>query len=135
MKTFLKNKFIFLYLYFFSFSYCYGKWQVFREHKTFTEYFEMESIKKIDDIIYIWSMFDYKIAQKKGKLSTKFYTKYDCKNKRFKVITIIDYNTNMGRGRTFEYKKNLNTESDNPDWFYPELMSENYEKIKFVCNF
>ena len=50
-------------------------------------------------------MFDYKIAQKKRKLSTKFYTKYDCKNKRFKVITIIDYKTNMGRGRTFEYKK------------------------------
>ena len=43
MQIFLKNKFIFLFLYFFSFSYCYGKWQVFREHKTFTEYFEMES--------------------------------------------------------------------------------------------
>ena len=69
MQIFLKNKFIFLFLYFLSFSCCHGKWQVFREHKTFTEYFEMESIKKIDDIIYIWSMFDYKIAQKKEKLN------------------------------------------------------------------
>ena len=69
MLIFLKNKFIFLFLYFFSFSCCYGKWKVFRAHKTFTEYFEMESIKKIDDIIYIWSMFDYKIAQKKKNCS------------------------------------------------------------------
>ena len=51
MQIFLKKKIVFLFLYFFTFSYCYGKWQVFREHKTFTEYFEMGSVKKIDDII------------------------------------------------------------------------------------
>ena len=29
----------------------------------------------------------------------------------------------MGRGRTFEYKKNLNTESDDSEWIHPKLMS------------
>ena len=53
----------------------------------------MESIKKIDDIIYIWIICLITKSHKKRKTKYKagFYTKC-CKNKRFKVITLIDYN-------------------------------------------
>ena len=117
---------------FVSFS-CYSKWESFRVEGNFTEYFELESIKKINNFIYIWSMIDYETPQKDGILSTKYYSKYDCNLKRYKIISIIDYKTKKGRGRNFEYKKNLKNESSDSDWSYPSVESKDYSKIKFIC--
>ena len=44
-----------------------SKWKKIFENKTFTEFFEIDAVKKIDDIIYIWSMRDFK-SSKKWKL-------------------------------------------------------------------
>ena len=34
--------------------------------------FEVDAVKKIGEIIYLWSMRDFKRSQKNGNLSTKF---------------------------------------------------------------
>ena len=86
---------------------CYSKWEKVNENKIFTEYFELDTVKKIDDIIYIWSLIDYKKPQKNGNLSTKYYSIYDCNEVKYKVLSIIEYKTNMGRGRNFRYTKNI----------------------------
>ena len=76
-KLFNLRSFIFL-ICIFVFYPCYSKWEIFREHKFYTEYFQLESVKKINNFIYVWSMIDYKEPQKSGNLSTKYYSKYDC---------------------------------------------------------
>ena len=54
------------------------------------------------------SFTDFKKKQTDGTLSIKYYTKYNCEeNENFKVLSIIEYNTNMGKGRNFKYKKFL----------------------------
>ena len=39
-------------LFFISFP-CYSKWEKVHENKIFTEYFEVDAVKKIDDIVFI----------------------------------------------------------------------------------
>lgn len=91
-------------------------------------------MKKIDNIIYVWSLIDYKKSQKNGNLSTKYYSMYDCNNMRYKVLSVIEYKTNMGRGRNFRYTKNITNESSNANWVYPSIDSEDYIKIISICS-
>ena len=118
----------------FSFFPCYSKWEKFRENKLFTEYFEVDSIKKVNGIIYVWSMIDYTEAKEDGNLSTKYYSKYDCKKKKYKIITIVNYKTNMGKGRDFKYSKNITSESNDSDWIFPLVKEDDYVKLRFLCN-
>ena len=50
-------------LFFISFP-CHSKWEKVREDEIFTEYLELDSVRKINDIIFIWSLIDYKEPQK-----------------------------------------------------------------------
>ena len=113
---------------------CYSKWEKVHENKIFTEYFEVDEVKKINDIIFIWSLMDYKKLQKNGNLSTKYYSVYDCNEMRYKVLSIIEYKTNMGKGRDFRYTKNITNESSAANWVYPSIDSADYTKINSICN-
>ena len=134
MRLLLGSRFLVFVICVFVFFPCHSKWEKFREHLVFTEYLELESVKKINDIIYVWSMIDFKEQQQNGNLSTKFYSKYDCSKKRYKILSIIEYKTSMGRGRDFKYTKNITNESNNSKWIYPSSDSTDYTKIKFLCD-
>ena len=113
---------------------CYSKWEKVHENKIFTEYFEVDAVKKINDIVFIWSLMDYKKQQKNGSLSTKYYSMYDCNQMRYKVLSIIEYQTNMGKGRDFRYTRNITNELSDADWVYPSLESEDYIKVNTICS-
>ncbi|PPR36191.1 MAG: hypothetical protein CFH30_01265 [Alphaproteobacteria bacterium MarineAlpha8_Bin1] len=134
MRALFNLKFLTFLVCVFMFYPCLSKWEKFREYNVFIEYLDLGSVKKISNIIFVWSMIDYKEPQQNGNLSTKYYSKYDCNEKRFKNISIIEYKTSMGRGRNFKYKKNITNESTDSKWLYPSIDSPNYAKIKFICN-
>ncbi len=113
---------------------CYSKWEKVHEDKVFTEYFELATVKKINEIIYIWSLKDYKEQQKNGSLSTKYYSMYDCNQMRYKVLSIIEYKTNMGKGRDFRYTRNITNELSDANWIYPSLDNADYIKINTICS-
>ena len=113
---------------------CYSKWEKVHEDKVFTEYFELGTVKKINEIIYIWSLKDYKEQQKNGSLSTKYYSMYDCNQMRYKVLSIIEYKTNMGKGRDFRYTRNITNELSDANWIYPSLDNADYIKINTICS-
>ena len=113
---------------------CYSRWEKVHEDNIFAEYCEVDTVKKIDNIIYVWSLIDYKKVQKNGNLSTKYYSMYDCNNMRYKVLSVIEYKTNMGRGRNFRYTKNITNESSDVNWVYPSIDSEDYIKIITICS-
>ena len=85
---------------------CSARWEKTHVDKIYTEYLEVDTVKKIDDTIFIWSLMDYREPQKNGNLSTKYYSMYDCVEMKYKVLSIIEYKTNMGKGRNFRYTKN-----------------------------
>ena len=128
-------KVVFHVIIFFLISFpCYSRWEKFREDKFFTEYFDLGTVKKINETIYIWSLIDYKEQQKNGNLSTKYYSMYDCNQMRYKVLSIIEYKTNMGKGRNFKYTRNITNELTDVNWIYPLLDSTNYIKINTICS-
>tara|TARA_B100000989_G_C19355512_1_gene390967 strand:+ start:330 stop:743 length:414 start_codon:yes stop_codon:yes gene_type:complete len=113
---------------------CHSKWLKIREGKIFSEYIETDSAKKQNGIIYMWNMLDYSKPINNNILSKKYYSKYDCSEMKYKIISIIEYETNMGKGRDFKYKKNLSNGADEINWSFPLVNSEDYERLIFVCN-
>ena len=75
------------------FSPLFSKWKKVIEGVNFTEYFEIDTVKKQEEIIYIWSMKDFKKLREDGNLSTKFYSVYDCNAMKYKIISIINFFT------------------------------------------
>ena len=53
---------------------------------------------------------------------------------KYKVLSIIEYKTKMGKGRNFRYTKNITNESSNTNWVYPSIDSTDYIKINFICS-
>jgi hypothetical protein len=112
---------------------CSARWKKTHVDKIYTEYLEVDTVKKIDDTIFIWSLMDYREPQKNGNLSTKYYSMYDCVEMKYKVLSIIEYKTNMGKGRSFRYTKNITNESNDENWIYPSIDSTDYIKINSIC--
>ena len=112
---------------------CYAKWTKVHENNDFFEYFELDSARKKDGLVYLWSLIDFKKKQTDGTLSIKYYTKYNCEEMKFKVLSIIEYNTNMGKGRNFKYKKNSFEVSADTDWVYPLRESRDLKKLNIIC--
>ena len=113
---------------------CLSKWKKLEEGDEYVRYYDIDTVKKIDGIVHIWSMKDFKKPQLNGNLSTKYYSKYDCNLKRYKILSIIEYETNMGRGRKFTYKKNISNEVDDGDWAYAKSNGEGNDSFRLLCN-
>ena len=64
----------------------------------------------------------------------KYYSIYDCNEIKYKVLSIIEYKTNMGRGRNFRYTKNITNELIDENWIYPSLDSTDYIKTISICS-
>lgn len=113
---------------------CFSKWTILREGDGYIKYYDIDTVKKIDSIIQIWTMKDFKKPQKNGNLSTKYFMKYDCNLKRYKILSIIEYETNMGRGRKFTYKKNISNELEEINWTHTKSNSEEDDSLRLLCN-
>ena len=61
-------------------------------------------------------------------------TIYDCNEMKYKVLSIIEYKTNMGKGRNFRYTKNITNELIDENWIYPSLDSTDYIKTISICS-
>ena len=134
MKILFNSRYVYFVLTFAISFPCLSKWKKLEEGNEYIKYYDIDTVKKIDGIVYIWSMKDFKNPQKNGNLSTKYYSKYDCNLKRYIVLSIIEYNTNMGRGRKFTYKKNMSNEEKKDNWTYIKSNSEEYSSLKLLCN-
>ena len=99
------NKLIIILLICLFYKECDSRWKEILNENDFVEYVEVDTVKKINSIIYIWSMKNYKKPLQNGNLSIKYYGKYDCKKMKYQIISIIGYKTEMGKGRNFNYIK------------------------------
>ena len=127
------NKLIIILLICLFYKECDSRWKEILNENDFVEYVEVDTVKKINSIIYIWSMKNYKKPLPNGNLSIKYYGRYDCKKMKYQIISIIGYKTEMGKGRNFNYIKNENDLTDDSKWISPLQNSNDDKRLSFVC--
>lgn len=81
-------------------------------------YANLSSIRKNSDMVKMWTMHDYKIAQldrsiQKTYLSDKILQEFDCKEERIRALSAIYMSSNSGQG---DVVSNYNFPNNPDDW-------------------
>ncbi len=64
-----------------------------------TSYFDSASIKRSGTKVSVWTMTEYRQAEKAGFLSTRSHKEIDCKNQQERTVQYIAYAENKGQGQ------------------------------------
>ncbi len=67
-----------------------------------TLYANPTTIRKSGNMVKMWRLIDYKTAKDaagKQYMSTKRQDEYDCKEERLRIISLVAYSKNMGKGK------------------------------------
>jgi hypothetical protein len=95
-----------------------------------TTYIEGTSIRKSGDKVKLWEMLDYEKGRQLGSkqvLSFKSLKEHDCKEKKYRGLSVIFYSENMERG-TIVYSNN-----DTRPWKNIIPGSTNEASFKYAC--
>jgi len=98
---------------------------------SFNLYIDFDNIREKDGYLYHWELTDYlKIVERKDLDAFRSFValhQVDCKLFRSKILSIILYEGNMGKG------KELFRHSYNNDWDYAAPSDIGFLTIKEVC--
>ena len=64
-----------------------------------TYYMDPATVRKDGNLRSAWTLQDYKERQIGGEMSARGRMEFDCKNKRFRVLSVISYSGPMGTGK------------------------------------
>jgi hypothetical protein len=93
--------------------------------------YDSTSVKRDGDIVTYWELVDYPtpwISGNKTIISSKTKVIQDCKNNRFKISDLMDYDGRKGMGNIVNIELVRKT-----DWFYGEEGTVNDAMMKLVC--
>ena len=108
----------------------YAEWKKFSyDASGLTYYVDFEIIRKNDEYVYWWSLFDYLKPNKSGILSGKLYTQGDCELFRFKTLSASLHKEPMGKGTGRSHIP------ENPEWDYAPPDSNAEVTLKAVCEY
>ena len=62
-------------------------------------YMDPATVRKDGDLRSAWTLQDYKERQRGGEMSARGRMEFDCKSKRFRVLSVISYSGPMGTGK------------------------------------
>ena len=68
-----------------------AEWTMIQTNEDSNLYVDFDSIKKSGDLIKVLSLNDFYLAQQKQGLSSQWEELVDCKNKKFKALSINYY--------------------------------------------
>jgi len=96
-----------------------------------TLYANPTTIRKSGNMVKMWRLTDFKTAEDaagKQYMSTKRHDEYDCKEERLRIISIVTYSKNMGKGKVV-----LTTDIKLYDWF--SVTPDSLDEIiwKYAC--
>lgn len=94
-------------------------------------YIDFDSIQKSGNLITISTLNDYYAVQQKGELSSQWKELHDCKNKKFKALTINYYSENMANGHVIE---SINLKESETTWSDIVRYSIGELKANVVCS-
>ena len=85
-----------------------AEWVRVADDEAATGYVEPATIHMQGNTVKMWSLLDYKaVQQREGgppylSMTTQF--EYDCAEKRFRILAIVMYSANMGRGKVLSFQ-------------------------------
>ena len=92
----------------------YGEWSYIGEDDNGESryYIDLETLRKIDDYVYYWSLVDFDKLDEFGNMSAVNYSQGDCGITRVKMLTAVSYKKPMGEEAVDTYT------APNPEWEY-----------------
>lgn len=95
-------------------SSAWAEWVELGGNDTATTYVDAATIRKVGDMVKMWSLFDLKpprdAGQNKPYMSMMTQDEYDCKEERSRALSMNFYSGSMGRGGL------IHTDSDPGKW-------------------
>lgn len=79
-----------------------AEWTLIQTNDDGNSYVDFETLQKSGDTVNISTLNDFYDVQQRDELSTQWIEMHDCKNKRFKPLTINYYSGNMALGKLIE---------------------------------
>jgi len=90
-------------------------------------YIDPETIRKDGNLVKVWQMSDLKKQTKEGVLSRRGRFEYDCKQERFRTLSITTHSEPMAGGET------LDSLTPNGNWLDIPPSSAVAAILKIVC--
>lgn len=90
-------KFLILVLFFWS-GQVWADWTMVQTNDNSNMYIDFDTVKRSEALVTVSTLNDYYVAQAKGEMSSQWLELHDCKNKKFKALSIQYYAGNMAQG-------------------------------------
>ena len=111
----------------------YGEWvRVIDDIEGQTVYFDPSTIERDRDIAKMWALYDSKSAQPavgKAYLSRKVQTEYNCAQDMRRMVRVIEYSGNMGRGEVVYMTSSLFSTTE----WKPAYAGVGHTLLKVAC--
>ena len=104
-----------------------AEWVKVAESDDFVRYIDPATVRKDGNLVKVWEITDYKKRDKDGKLSLRSRTEYDCKQERYRGLSISQHSGPMASSTTLFSSEGPFTWSEIP----PGTVSE--EVLKIIC--
>ena len=105
----------------------FGEWLKANETSENIFYIDFDTFKEVDGSFYVWQLTDFLNPDEDGNLSAKIFVQGDCQLMRIKMLSIIAYTENMGKGSSSTYQ------DDKPEWRYAPPESSIYDMMDLNC--
>jgi len=79
-----------------------AKWTYYSEHEDAKFYMDISTIRKELNIRKVWTISNYKEKTKLGVLSVRARMEFDCKNERYKMLSVSTHSEPMASGETLQ---------------------------------
>lgn len=112
-------------------AFAFAEWTMIQTNDEGNMYIDLDSIQKSGDLVTVLTLNDYYGFQKHDELSSQSKEMHDCKNKKFKALSIHYFSDNMGKGKvieTFDFNESETVWSDVVPYSIGEL------KVNIICS-
>lgn len=107
-------------------SHVLADWEYFAGNSSNTFYVDLSTRKVANGFVRVWTLNDY-ASPSKGELSAKNYLEIDCKDERYRFLSINTFGSNMGKGEV------LQSSNSKSDWIYVVPNSSINLLVQKVC--
>ena len=104
-----------------------AEWTKIDEGKIFYTYTDVKSMNAQPEGIYAWALYDFINQQPEGYRSAKVLFQIDCKENRYKMLSVNTFAESMGEGESGMPKR-----SDKWNIATPKALG--FHLVKHVCN-
>ena len=104
-----------------------AQWLKASETDTSTFYIDPATIRKDGDLRKVWTINDLKQRHKDGEMSRRSLHEYDCKEERYRTLSISEHSDPMAGGRT------ISSDNGSGKWNYIAPGTPAQTILRIVC--